>query len=155
MHPFAEYVKILGRGKNGSRSLSFAEAKASMAMILNDETEELQLGAFLMLLRVKEESPEEMAGFVAACREAINTPKIQVDIDWSSYAGKRRHLPWFILSALAMAQSGIRIFIHGATGHTPDRVYTEHVFEQLILPLLQFQKKQFDHYRLMEKHLMN
>ena len=67
-HPFAPFVRILGKGKTSSRSLTLDEARQAMAMILDGEVEDVQLGAFLMLLRVKEESPEELAGFVQASR---------------------------------------------------------------------------------------
>lgn len=58
-----------------------------------------QLGAFLMLLRIKEETPAEVAGFVRAAKRrfTLPEPKPVVDLDWSSYAGKRRQLPWFLL----------------------------------------------------------
>ena len=52
-HPFAQYIRILGKGKTGSRSLNFDEAYQSFKMILAGEAEEIQLGAFLILLRVK------------------------------------------------------------------------------------------------------
>ncbi len=96
-HPFAEFIKILGKGKKGSRPLTQDEAYTAMSMILTDKVEPIQLGAFLMLMRVKEETAEELAGFVQAARDTFNIPahKIQIDLDWSSYAGKRRHLPWF------------------------------------------------------------
>jgi len=45
-HPFAKYVRVLGKGKNGSRSLTFDEARESMEMILNNKVEPEQLGAF-------------------------------------------------------------------------------------------------------------
>jgi len=64
-HPFAPYVRILGKGKTGSRSLDFDEARSAFTMILRGTVEPVQLGAFLMLLRVKEETPEELAGFVS------------------------------------------------------------------------------------------
>ncbi|MBN1007169.1 glycosyl transferase family protein [Amphritea pacifica] len=125
-HPFAPFVRILGKGKQGSRSLSQVEAREAMEMILDGQVEPEQLGAFLMLLRVKEESPEELAGFVEAVRQCCGAPgTLQVDLDWSSYAGKKRQLPWFILSALLLAQNGVKIFMHGARGHTPGRIYTE------------------------------
>ncbi len=132
-HPFAEFIKILGKGKRGSRPLSQDEAYRAMAMILADKVEPIQLGAFLMLMRVKEETAEELAGFVQAARESINLPKdkIQIDLDWSSYAGKRRHLPWFLLSTLLLANNGIRIFMHGAGGHTEGRIYTYKVLKYL------------------------
>ena len=53
---------------------------------------------------------------------------IAVDLDWSSYAGKRKHLPWFILSALLLAENGIRVFMHGSDGHTAGRIYTRKLF---------------------------
>jgi len=131
-HPFAQYVRILGKGKNGSRALSEEEAYASMRMILNNEITPEQLGAFLMLMRVKEESPEEVAGFVRAVRESISVPDDMpaVDLDWSSYAGKKRQLPWFLLSTLLLAENGVRIFMHGASGHTAGRVYTKDVIKE-------------------------
>mgnify|MGYP000116711683 CR=1 FL=1 len=132
-HPFAEYVRILGKGKNGSRPLTEDEALEAMRLILNEEIEPVQLGAFLMLMRVKEESPEELAGFIRATREWISIPDgaPQVDLDWSSYAGKRRHLPWFILSTLLLAGNGTTVFMHGASGHTNGRIYTRDVLAEL------------------------
>lgn len=125
-HPFAPFVRILGKGKLGSRSLSQVEAREAMQMILDDRVEPEQLGAFLMLLRVKEESPEELAGFIEAVRGRCGAPaSLEVDLDWSTYAGKKRQLPWFILAALLLSANGIRVFMHGARGHTPERIYTE------------------------------
>lgn len=131
-HPFAEFVRILGKGKNGSRSLTLDEAYHAMKMILADEVTPEQLGAFLMLLRVKEETPEEIAGFVKAVKESIHTPADMphIDLDWSSYAGKKRQLPWFILTALLLAENGIKVFMHGAAGHTAGRMYTKDVIGQ-------------------------
>ncbi|HEX5276324.1 MAG TPA: glycosyl transferase family protein [Fluviicoccus sp.] len=136
-HPFAKYVRILGKGKTGSRSLSFEEARDAFRMILDGETLDVQTGAFLMLLRVKEESPEELAGFVSATRDWIPAPDIAVDLDWSSYAGKRKHYPWFLLAALILAQNGYRVFMHGASGHTVNRLYTENVLPSLGFPVCQ------------------
>jgi anthranilate phosphoribosyltransferase len=125
-HAFAPFVRILGKGKTGSRSLTRAEALVAMTMILQGQVKDVQLGAFLMLLRVKEESADELAGFVEAARESINAPDgIAVDLDWSSYAGKRRQLPWFLLAAMTLADQGLRIYLHGAGGHTSGRLYTE------------------------------
>lgn len=134
-HPFAPYVRILGKGKRGSRSFTRQEAYEAMTMILNGEVEDLQLGAFLMLLRVKEETADELAGFVQAVKDLSHAPDIKVDLDWSSYAGKRRHLPWYVPALLLLAQAGHRIFIHGASGHTTNRIYTEPLFKALNLPI--------------------
>ena len=71
-HPFAEIVRILGKGKKGSRPLTREEAHRAMKMILAGEVLPIQLGAFLMLMRVKEETPDELAGFAQAARELIS-----------------------------------------------------------------------------------
>jgi anthranilate phosphoribosyltransferase len=138
-HPFAQFVRIVGKGKNGARSLTYDEAYQAFKMILNNEVLDVQLGAFLMLLRVKEESVDELAGFVQATRDSLNFKPLQVDLDWSSYAGKRKHYLWFLLAALTLAHHGYRIVMHGAAGHTLNRVYTEQVLEYLSYPICQNQ----------------
>jgi anthranilate phosphoribosyltransferase len=131
-HPFAQYVRILGKGPNLSRPLSLDEARAAMAMVLRGEVEPVQLGAFLCLLRVKTETPEEAAGLAAAIRDSIAPPPgLRVDVDWASYAGKSRRLPYYLLAALALAQSGVSVFMHGAEGHTEGRVYTSQALAAL------------------------
>ncbi|MBM4208099.1 MAG: glycosyl transferase family protein [Gammaproteobacteria bacterium] len=151
-HPFAKYIRILGRGKKGVRALTQDEAYIAMKMIMADAVLPEQLGAFLMLMRIKEETPEELAGFVVAAREfciisversdspfdKLRTNGLEnqnhahlADLDWSTYAGKRRHLPWFILSALLLADNGIKVFMHGAEGPSSSRLYTETALSHL------------------------
>lgn len=130
-HPFAQFVRIVGKGKNGARSLSYEEAYQAFSMILRNEVLDVQLGAFLMLLRVKEESVDELAGFVQATRDQLQFKPLEVDLDWSSYAGKRKHYPWFLLAALTLAKHGYKIVMHGASGHTVNRLYTEEVLQYL------------------------
>ncbi|MFZ5722888.1 MAG: glycosyl transferase family protein [Pseudomonadota bacterium] len=132
-HAFAPYVRILGKGRKGSRALTEAEAHAAMTMILRGEVLDVQLGAFLMLLRVKEETGEEIAGFVRAARDAMDSGRrlLHADLDWASYAGKKNHLPWYLLAAQLLARNGIRILMHGAGGHTLNRVYSEQALEVL------------------------
>jgi len=136
-HPFAQYVRLLGKGKTGTRSLTREQARDAFSMILEGRVEALQLGAFLMLLRVKEETTQEIAGFVDACRLSLSSPpaSLKADLDWSSYAGKKNQHPWFILSWLLLAQAGYRVFIHGASGHNHERLYCEQAMRQLDLPV--------------------
>ena len=136
-HPFAQFIRILGRGQQGSRALTQEEAHAAMGMILDGLVEPVQLGAFLMLVRIKEESPEEVAGFVRAVRERIVMPESMpaVDLDWSSYAGKRRQLPWFILTVLLLVDNGVKVFMHGLQGHKDDRLYTPEALTALGIPV--------------------
>ena len=137
-HAFAPFVRTLGRGKRARRSLTREEAREAMQAILDGQVEDIQLGAFLMLLRVKEETPEELAGFLDACRpvcyQALETlPDVQ--LDWPSYAGKKKHHPWYLLAALLLANQGIRTLLHGGPAHTPNRVYSDQLLPQLGLPV--------------------
>jgi len=135
-HPFAETIRILGKGKKGSRPLTQDEAYQAMRMILAGEVEDLQLGAFLMLMRVKEETSEELAGFVQAVRDTLPTvEKNSADLDWSSYAGKRRHLPWFILSSLLLAENGTKVLMHGSASHTEGRLFIQDLLPLFSLPI--------------------
>ncbi len=136
-HPFAKFVAILGRGKTKQRHLTLDEAQESMSMILRGEALPEQIGAFLMLLRLKEEAPEEIAGFTLGARATMTLPSEipPVDIDWSSYAGKRIQLPWFILSVMALVNAGYSVLMHGTEGHTPGRVYTRGIVEMLGFPV--------------------
>lgn len=136
-HPFAPYLRILGKGKTGTRSLTQDEARIAFEMILTGGAEPLQIGAFLMLLRVKEETPQELAGFVQACRSTMVAAPgdLVADLDWSCYAGKKHQHPWFILSMLLLAEAGYRVFVHGSKGHTPGRLYAEDALRQLHLPV--------------------
>jgi len=132
-HPFARFVAILGRGKTKQRHLTLEESRESMAMILRGEALPEQIGAFLMLLRLKEEAPEEIAGFAQGTRETFVRPDDlpNVDFDWSSYAGKRVQLPWYFLSVMALVGAGYRVVMHGAEGHTAGRVYTTDLLAHL------------------------
>src|SRR5215470_5963832 len=109
-HPFAAFVRTLGRGPGRSRALTRDEARAALAMILGGKAEPHQIGAFLMLLRYRGEDPEEVAGLVEAARAAIParaTETVAIDLDWPSYgAGRTRGAPWFLLAALALARAG-------------------------------------------------
>jgi anthranilate phosphoribosyltransferase len=134
-HPFAEFVRILGKGKRGARNMTREEARQAMGMVIDGKVEDAQLGAFLMLLRHKEESAEELAGFTEAVRERLNAPQLAVDIDWPTYAGKKRHLPWYLLAAKCLSQNGVKVLMHGGGAHTAGRLYSEQLLDLLGIPL--------------------
>jgi anthranilate phosphoribosyltransferase len=113
---FTPYVQALGRGPGRSRPLTRAEAADALGLLLTPgAVDPHQAGAFLMLLRYRGENGEELAGLVDAARAAIGAAPGNVDLDWPSYgAGRTREAPWFLLSALALAGSGLRIAMHGS-----------------------------------------
>ena len=112
----ATHVRTLGRGPGRSRSLTREEAAEAMALMLSGAAEPEAVGALLMLLRMKGETAEEIAGFTEAAQGAL--PDLgAVDLDWPSYAaGRTRGLPWFLLSARLVAEAGHRVLLHGWNG---------------------------------------
>jgi anthranilate phosphoribosyltransferase len=114
-HRFAQYVRILGRGPGRSRALTQEESREAMRMIVAGEAEPLQIGALLMLMRYRQESPPELAGFVEALRASFtHRHAVAPDLDWPGYAaGRTRGEPWFLLSALLLAENDIRVLMHG------------------------------------------
>src|SRR5262245_1043823 len=98
-HPFTAYMRIIGRGATLSRPMTEDEAAGAFGMILDGKCEPAQVGAFLAVLRVRGETPEEIAGFVRATRARTASKPLKVDLDWPSYADRHRQQPWFVLAA--------------------------------------------------------
>ena len=116
-HDFAPFIRILGRGPGRSRSLTRAEARLALGMVLRGEATREQVGAMLMLLRYRGEAADEIVGLVEAARDHAGLPwrfSQPVDLDWPSYAdGRTRGLPWYLLAALLVARNGVRVMMHG------------------------------------------
>lgn len=135
-HPFAQFIRIIGRGPNLSRPLDEEEMYEAAQLIMKGEVEPLQLGAFLCILRMRTEVPGEGAGFVRAVRDTLDVPADApaVDLDWASYSGKKRQLPWYLLAAMLLAQNGVKICMQGTDTHTPGRLYSSEALSALGIP---------------------
>lgn len=127
MNKYAEYIRILGRGPTKSRHLTQEEARDAFSGVLSGEMSDMQLGAFLLLLRYRSEDAGELAGIVEAIRGSLGRDAdFQDMIDWPSYAaGRSRGLPWFLLSAKLLSDNGIKIFMHGFNSHLENGIATE------------------------------
>ena len=130
---FTQFVRILARGRNASRDMTQDEARHAMELLLASKALPEQLGAFFMLMRVKEESPAELAGFAQACNPLWEN--LRADIIWPSYAGKRRQPLWYILSMQLIKDAGYSILIHGSHSHTQGRQYSPDLCEHVGIPL--------------------
>ncbi|MFH1803638.1 MAG: glycosyl transferase family protein [Pseudomonadota bacterium] len=143
-HPFSVYLRHFFRGPGRSRTLTRKEAFDAFSMILRDEVEPIQLGAFLLMLRYRAETPEELAGMIEAVRDIARLEPDDSDIpaachpmlDWPSYAaGKSRGLPWYVLSALLLSRNGVPILMHGYNSHLVNGIGAEAAFKALGLPI--------------------
>ena len=62
----AKYIKEIGRGKQGARSLTREQAADLLGQVLDGTVTDLEIGGFCLAMRIKGETPEEMAGFLDA-----------------------------------------------------------------------------------------
>ena len=114
---FARFIRTIGRGATLSRPLTQEEAQDAMGMILRGAVAPEQLGAMMIVLRYRKETPEELAGFVEASRAVMSRPSdTGIMLDWPSYADRHKQLPYFVLAARLLADAGIRTLIHGIAG---------------------------------------
>lgn len=114
----APYVQIVARGQGRARAMTMAEAQEAMTLILNGEAAPEAVGALLMVMRLRGETAEEIAGFTAALRAHVGLALPKADLDLPSYAaGRSRGAPLFLLAARLVGQAGFTVSIHGWNSH--------------------------------------
>jgi anthranilate phosphoribosyltransferase len=131
----AAYIKEIGRGKEGARSLTQSQAYDLMSQVLDGRVTDLEIGAFAIAMRIKGESTEELAGFLEAVQErCIPIKSTQPMVVLPSYNGARKLPNLTALLALLLAQEGVPVLVHGPT-RDPGRVTTAEIFHDLGLPI--------------------
>ncbi|MDG1861798.1 MAG: glycosyl transferase family 3 [Yoonia sp.] len=114
----APFVQIVARGKGRARAMTLAEAQDAMGLILAGDAAPEAVGALLMVMRLRGETPAEIAGFTAALRAHVRGQLPAADLDWPSYAaGRSRGAPLFLLAARLVGQAGYRVSMHGWNSH--------------------------------------
>jgi anthranilate phosphoribosyltransferase len=128
----SQYIKEIGRGKQGARSISREHAADLFGQVLDGAVTDLEIGAFCMAMRIKGETPEEMAGFLDATYARLNqvpagdAPLVVLP----SYNGARKLPVLTPLLALLLARRGLSVLIHG-TATESSRVFVPHVLQAL------------------------
>ncbi|MCL1144308.1 glycosyl transferase [Shewanella gaetbuli] len=124
---FRLLIKALGKGEKGSRSLTFAEASLLIQGFAQGKVTQVQMASAMMLMRVRGETVDEVAGVVAGLKQSVSAQwaSLTVDIDWPVFAGKREQLPWLLLVAKLLANNGIKILLHGDSLALPHRRHVE------------------------------
>ncbi|MFS1439016.1 glycosyl transferase [Shewanella sp. 10N.286.48.A6] len=129
-------IKAMGKGVKGSRSLNFAEAAYLIKGFASGDISTAQMAAAMMLMRVRGESVEELAGVASGLKQLVSSQwkTIKADIDWPVYAGKREQLPWLLLAAKMLAKQGKTIVLHGDSQSLPHRRHVESYIAALDIP---------------------
>ncbi|MCW8336457.1 glycosyl transferase family protein [Vibrio sp. SCSIO 43135] len=135
MSSILECIRTVGRGERGRKPLTFEQAYRVMKEYLAGEMHDDQMAMLLMLIRVQNETKQEIAGFVTAFQSLV--PNIGVDIDWPCYAGKRPAAgkPWHVIAARLLADNGYTVLLHGYDDKPASREHAEHYLDALNIPL--------------------
>ena len=127
------YLKRVGRGNVGARSLTREEMQRLYGAMLDGELADLELGGLLIAFRMKGESLDEIAGALAALQARIapvpidpNRPVVSIP----SYNGARNSANLTPLLGALLADAGVQVIIHGVRSD-PNRITTCEVFQAM------------------------
>jgi len=118
MH-FAPLIKEIGRGTKGARDMDAAQAEALFGAILDGQVPDMELGAILLSMRIKGESPVELNAFVSAMQArtaTVDVPNPGVGprcVLLPTFNGARKQANLMPLVALLLAREGVPVLIFG------------------------------------------
>ena len=117
----SQYIKVIGRGKDGARSLTREQATDLFGQVLDGTVTDLEVGGFCLAMRIKGETAEEMAGFLDATHQRLQRLPDNglTTVVLPSYNGARKLPVLTPLLALLLARHGVPVLVHGTA--TEDR----------------------------------
>ena len=139
--PFAaaRFIKEIGRGKDGARSMTRDDAYLLYAAMLDGRVSDLELGGIFLAMRIKGESVAEIAGFLAAAEASFAPLSAPTDTPYApivipSYNGARHMANLTPLLALMLARHGVPVLMHGVL-QDPNRVTSAEILQHMGIPL--------------------
>lgn len=128
------FIKELARGKHGARDLTREQAHELFSAIFADEVGGAALGAILVALRVKGETPAELAGMMDALAPHVRPVRMStrhaIPAVIASYNGARK-LPNLVpLLVMLLAREDVPVLLHGVA-HESSRVSTFEILRLL------------------------
>ncbi|TWI64291.1 anthranilate phosphoribosyltransferase [Pseudoduganella lurida] len=132
--PAAAFIKEIGRGVKGARSMSRADAFNLYQAMLDGRVSDLELGGILLAMRIKGESVDELAGFLDAAEASfapLRAPAGEfAPVLIPTYNGARKMANLTALLALLLAREGVPVLVHGVSSDV-GRVATAEVLAAL------------------------
>jgi anthranilate phosphoribosyltransferase len=133
---FTPIIKEVGRGAKGARGLNATTAEEAFTALLAGEVSDIQLGAWWLAMRIKGETPEELAAFVEAMQASLAfcVKSARRVVVLPCYNGARQLPNLTPLLAWTLAQRGVPVLLHGVKLDST-RVTTYQLFQALNLPI--------------------
>ena len=115
--PLRPFLRIVASGRRTARNLSAEEAERAFRIVLSGRAPAAQVAAFLVALRWKGETVDELIGFTRAARAEANLPApggvdSLVSVG-TPLAGREKALPLEASGAIVAAACGARVFFVG------------------------------------------
>jgi anthranilate phosphoribosyltransferase len=132
-----QFIAKIGKGQKASKDLTWEEAKQAMRMLIEGQATPVQVGAFLLAMRMKVESIAELAAFTAAAREYVaplSVPRHLPLVDVPTYAGKQDTFHATVAAAIVATAAGAAVLMHGYEG-IPGRVASAALLARLGIPI--------------------
>jgi anthranilate phosphoribosyltransferase len=114
--PAARFIKEIGRGKNGARSMSRDDARDLYQAMLDGRVSDLELGGILLSMRIKGESVDEIAGFLDAAEAALNRSRAAGPVRAGGDPDLQRRAQDGqpdAAAGLLLAREGVPVLVHG------------------------------------------
>jgi anthranilate phosphoribosyltransferase len=114
-----DIIAKVGKGERASKDLTYQEAAAAMRLLLEQQATPIQVGAFLLAMRIKSESVAELAALASAARgyvKSVAIPESLGLVDIPTYAGKQDGWHALLPAAIIAAAGGAYLLLHGYEG---------------------------------------
>lgn len=132
-HSLKNLLKKIGKGPKLSKDLTREESRDAFAHILSQAADPAQTGAFLIALRMKGETADELAGCVDALREkssSLKNHELPLLLELApAHDGKTKSLVLAPFIAMTLAKAGVPTLVTGAAdvptkkGVTPRAIF--------------------------------
>ncbi|HJR77489.1 MAG TPA: hypothetical protein VJ805_10960 [Nitrospiraceae bacterium] len=132
-----QFIAKIGKGPKTSKDLTWEESKQAMKLLIEGAASPVQVGGFLIAMRLKTESVTELAAFTATARHYVqpipNVAGLPL-VDVPTYAGKQETFHVIVPAAIVAAAAGATILMHGTDGPA-DRRGVGPILKALGLPI--------------------
>ena len=115
-------IRRIATGPELSKDISREEARAGMRFVLDGDVDPVQAGVFLIALRMKRETDDEICGVLQAIRDVTHSVTASVDevVDIADpYDGFNRTLPASPFLPAVLAACGVAAVSHGVESMGP------------------------------------
>ncbi|WP_426445706.1 anthranilate phosphoribosyltransferase [Paenibacillus sp. S-38] len=115
-----EWIRIIGMGRQGSRHLTYEEAVQAAHAMARGEATDAQAAAFLIAMRMKGESPEEIKGFIDIFRRySLRYKPFPQSLNCAGPYDGRLYFPVTLPVSLLLASAGFSQVLHGSEALPP------------------------------------